>query len=57
MSNKINEIKRVIGAGAKPTKYRILFTFPTAVKTKSDLRDINVLAKSASFPSITNRTS
>nr|DAP73203.1 MAG TPA: Baseplate wedge protein [Caudoviricetes sp.] len=53
MSNKINEIKRVLGAAARQSKYRILFTFPTSVKTKSDLRDINVMAKSASFPSIT----
>lgn len=53
MSNKINEIKNALRAGARATKYRISFTFPNAIKTQTDLRDISTLAKAASFPNVT----
>lgn len=53
MANVINEIKTALGAGARPSKYSVSLTFPNAVSTSSNLRNINVLARSTSFPSLT----
>ena len=53
MANVINELKTAVGAGARPSKFNIVLTFPSAVSTVSNKRDINTLAKSASFPAMT----
>lgn len=53
MANVINEIKSAIGAGARPSKFRVTLTFPTAVLTSGNLRNIDTLAKAASFPGLT----
>ena len=53
MANVINEIKTALGAGARPSKYNVSLTFPSAVSTSSNLRNINVLARSTSFPGLT----
>lgn len=52
MSNRINEIKNALRSGARATKYRISFTFPSAIKTQTDLRDISTLAKATTFPQV-----
>ena len=53
MNNNITNLKRALGAGARVNKYRVKLTFPTAVGAKSELQNIDVLCKSASFPSKT----
>ena len=53
MANVINELKSALGAGARPSKYRVTLSFPGAVSTSSNQRNISVLAKAASFPSMT----
>lgn len=53
MSNKISELKNALGAGARPNKYRVNFSIPTAVPTKSDLSVADALCKSSTFPSMT----
>lgn len=53
MANVINELKSALGAGARPSKYRVTLSFPGAVPTSSNQRNISVLAKAASFPSMT----
>lgn len=52
MSNKVEEIKRVLKGGSKATKYRIKMSFPQEVEHKLELQDINVLCKATSFPSV-----
>jgi len=53
MANKLAELKNAIGAGARPNKYRVNFTVPSAVKTSSDLSTVDTLCKASSFPSVT----
>ena len=53
MANVINELKSALGAGARPSKYRITLSFTGSVSTSSNQRNISVLAKAASFPSMT----
>lgn len=53
MSNKIEEIKRVLKGGSRATKYAVYFSLPTAIDTLMELQDLNCLAKSTSFPSMT----
>lgn len=53
MSNVINELKSALGAGARASKYRINLTFPSGVSTTSNQRNISVLGKTTSFPSVT----
>lgn len=50
MSNKIEEIKRVLHGGAKATKYRIEFAFPNEIQKILNVAEVACLAKSASFP-------
>lgn len=52
MSN-LNELKTALGAGARASKYRVNFAFPTAVPIQSDMRYADVLCKATSFPSVT----
>lgn len=53
MANVINELKSALGAGARPSKYRVTLSFPGVVSTSSNQRNISVLAKATSFPSMT----
>lgn len=53
MANVINDLKTALGAGARPSKYLISITFPNAVSTNSNLRNIDILARTASFPALT----
>lgn len=53
MSNKIEQIKKVLKSGAKATKYKCLFSFPTEVEHKFELSDIACLAQATSFPGVT----
>ena len=53
MANVINELKSALGAGARPSKYRVTLSFPGGVSTSSNQRNISVLAKATSFPSMT----
>lgn len=41
-----------LGAGARVNKYRINFSIPASVSTKSDLSAADILCKAASFPSV-----
>lgn len=51
MANAIAAMKQALGSGARPTKYRINFSVPTAVPTTSNLADVDTLCKAATFPS------
>lgn len=51
--SKLSELKSVLGAVARPNKYRINFSIPSAVPVKSDLSSADVLCKATSFPSMT----
>ena len=53
MSNELAKLKNTLGAAARPNKYRINFSIPSAVPIKSDLSSADVLCKSTSFPSMT----
>ena len=53
MANVINELKSALGAGARPSKYRVTLSFPGGVSTSSNQRNISVLAKATTFPSMT----
>lgn len=53
MANKLAELKSAIGAGARPTKYRVNFAVPSAVPTTADLGTVDTLCKAATFPSVT----
>lgn len=50
--NKVAELKNALGAGARPNKYRVNFTVPSAVPTTSNLQNVDVLCKASSFPSM-----
>lgn len=51
--SKLSELKNALGAVARPNKYRINFSIPASVPTKSDLSVADVLCKATSFPSVT----
>ena len=53
MSGELSRLKNVLGAVARPNKYRINFSIPSAVPIKSDLSAADVLCKSTAFPSMT----
>ena len=53
MANVINELKSALGAGARASKYRVTLSFPGSVSTSSNQRNISVLAKGTTFPSMT----
>ena len=53
MSNKIEELKRVLKGGSRATKYAVYFSIPTSVDQLMELQDLNCLAKSTNFPSMT----
>ena len=54
MSNKITELKKYIGAGARANKYRVYISFPSVLSIPSTvLNSLPVLCKSTSFPSKT----
>ncbi len=53
MPNELSKLKNTLGAVARPNKYRINFSIPSAVPIKSDLSSADVLCKSTSFPSMT----
>lgn len=53
MANKVAELKNALGAGARPNKYRVNFSIPSAVPTVSDLGSVDTLCKAANFPSVT----
>ncbi len=46
-------LKNELGAVARPNKYRINFSIPSAVPIKSDLSAADILCKATSFPSMT----
>jgi hypothetical protein len=48
--NKIRQIQSALEAAGRANKYRVSFTFPSALDNKVDLADVDVLAKSASAP-------
>jgi len=50
MSNKIREIQAVLESAGRANKYRVSFAFPQSVDNKADLKEIDVLAKSAIAP-------
>lgn len=47
------KLKNALGAVARPNKYRINFSIPSAVPVKSDLANADLLCKATSFPSMT----
>lgn len=49
----LSQLKQVLGAVARPNKYRINFSIPASVPIKSDLSTTDVLCKATSFPSMT----
>lgn len=53
MANKLAELKSALGAGARPNKYRVNFSVPSAVPTTSDLSTVDTLCKASTFPSVT----
>lgn len=52
MANKLAQLKSAIGAAARPNKYRVNFSVPSAVPTQSDLNTVDTLCRSTSFPSV-----
>lgn len=52
MANKVAQLKSAIGAGARPNKYRVNFSVPSAIPTTSDLSTVDTLCKASSFPSM-----
>ena len=53
MSGELARLKNALGSVARPNKYRINFSIPSAVPIKSDLSQADVLCKATSFPSMT----
>ena len=51
MPNLLSELKSALGAGARANKYRVNFSIPSVVGTKSDISQSGALCKSSSFPS------
>ena len=52
MSNRIEQIKKALKAGAKATKYRVTFSFPAEVDRTLELQDYSTLCKATSFPGL-----
>ncbi len=48
--NKIREIGSVLGTSGRSNKYRVSFAWPRGIQGVSSLRDVDVLAKSATAP-------
>ena len=48
----INSLKSALGAGARASKYRVQFSFPSVVNVSSDARNLDLLCKSATFPGV-----
>jgi len=46
----IRELAEVLQSGARATKYRVAFSFPSAVTGVTDLSDVDVLAKASMAP-------
>ena len=53
MANTVTELKMAVGAGARPNKYRVNFAIPAAVPQESNLQNVDLLCKAASFPGVT----
>lgn len=57
MANKVNQLKALIGAAARPNKYRVKFDLPYAVVYAKDDhnsgRTFDILCKASAFPSVT----
>ena len=53
MANELAKLKNALGAVARPNKYRLNFSIPSAVPIKSDLSNADILCKATSFPSMT----
>ena len=57
MANKVNQLKSILGAAARPNKYRVTFDVPAAVNYAKDDhntgRTFDILCKASSFPSMT----
>lgn len=54
MTNKVTELKKVIGAGARANKYRVYLTFPSPVAIDSTVtQSLPILCKATAFPSKT----
>ena len=53
MANKLSLLKTALGAGARSARYRVNFSVPAAIATKSNLQDVDILCKASSFPSMT----
>ena len=57
MANKINQLKSLIGAAARPNKYRVTFDVPAVVSyAKGDNnsgKSFDILCKASSFPGMT----
>lgn len=52
MTNKVTELKKFIGAGARVNKYRVYITFPPVLSISSTvINSLPVLCKAAAFPS------
>ena len=52
MANVLSSLKEALGAGARASKYRVVFTFPNAVSVERDARNVDVLCKASSFPAM-----
>ena len=49
-TNKIREIEGVLGAAGRQNKYRFAFAWPKGIQGVSDLKEVDVLAKSTTAP-------
>ena len=52
MANKVAELKSALGPAARPNKYRLNFSVPSAVGAVADLSTADALCKAASFPAV-----
>lgn len=52
MANKIADLKSALGPAARPNKYKLNFSVPSAVGAVSTLGNADVLCKATSFPSV-----
>lgn len=52
MANVVQELRQAVGVGARPSKYKILLSFPPQTGASAG-KEVNILCKSATFPSIT----
>jgi len=49
----IADLKNALGAGGRVNKYKVKFSIPPSVPTKSNLQDTDVLCKASQFPGVT----